>query len=115
MAAKYLLEEGYQILERNYRCPLGEIDLIAREREILAFIEVKTRTPASDRYGPPQLAITPRKRHQVIRVASYYLAQKRISGQDCRFDIVAVRYLIGRDHPEISLIKNAFEVEEGRK
>lgn len=112
LAAEYLAGEGYQILERNYRCPLGEIDIIAREREALTFVEVKTRTPASEGYGPPQLAIDQRKRHHLIRVASYYLAQKKISGLDCRFDVVVVRYLRGQGRPEIALIKDAFMAEE---
>lgn len=112
LAAAYLVGRGYHILERNYRCPLGEIDIIAQERETLTFVEVKTRTPASEGYGPPQLAIHLRKRQQLIRVASYYLAQKRISGRDCRFDIVIVRYLRGQGHPEIALIQDAFTAEE---
>lgn len=112
LAAEYLAGKGYQILERNYRCPLGEIDIIAREREALTFVEVKTRTPASEGYGPPQLAIDQRKRHHLIRVASYYLAQKKITGMDCRFDVVIVRYLKGQGRPEIALIQDAFMVEE---
>lgn len=66
-AADYLIKNGYRILERNFRTPLGEIDIIARDGETLVFIEVKARSNA--RFGPPQLAVDHRKQVKISRVA----------------------------------------------
>ena len=89
LAANYLLEEGYQILERNYRYHRNEIDIIARHGHTLCFVEVKTRLSSAK--GDPAEAVTLQKQHEIIKAARAYLA---LSGQwecDCRFDVVAIR------------------------
>lgn len=87
-AAKYLKDLGYQIIEQNFRCKIGEIDLIAREGDYLVFVEVKYRTDG--KMGQPQEAVDFRKQQKICKVASYYCMKKRISGmQACRFDVAA--------------------------
>ena len=93
-AAAYLEGEGYQILYRNYRFGRGEIDLIAREGRTIVFVEVKTRS--SNRYGEPEEAVTAGKVRRIRRIASAFLAERRIGECDCRFDVVAVMFEEGR-------------------
>lgn len=88
-AADYLKQRGWRMVERNYRTPLGEIDLITERRGILAFVEVKTRT--SDLFGEGYEAVNARKREKLYRLAEYYLMSKRSSHLSVRFDVVSVR------------------------
>ena len=76
LAAAALKKQGYKILERNYVCPLGEVDLIARQGKTYVIIEVKTRK--NERFGAPQEAVTSAKQHKLRRLADYYLQQKRL-------------------------------------
>lgn len=101
-AAQYLETLGYQILEKNFRCRTGEIDLIAKEDGYLVFIEVKYR--AGTQTGEPQEAVDYRKQRNICRTASYYCMKKKVlSQQPCRFDVVACR------QGEWSIIRNAFD------
>ena len=86
-AAAYLEEQGLQVVARNYRCPRGEIDLVAVDGEALVFCEVKTRR--STAYGLPQEAVSHVKQQQIIRVAAWYLNEHQWSGE-ILFDVVAV-------------------------
>ncbi|MDH5661630.1 MAG: YraN family protein [Elusimicrobiota bacterium] len=105
ISVKFLKKQGYQIIERNYRCSLGEIDIIAKDKNILCFVEVKTRN--TEEYGLPEEAIDGYKQKKLARAALTYLKQKKIYEQDLRFDIVSV-------YPDrIELIKDAFVVDEG--
>lgn len=104
-AAGFLREKGYRILERNYRCPLGEMDLIARDGKTVAFVEVKTRS--SERFGPPQAAIGEQKQRRMTAIALYYLKAKGLLGGPARFDVVAVSLDGGRE--TVTLYKNAFD------
>ncbi len=104
LAMRFLRRQGLEILEMNYQYGHGEIDIVAREGEVLVFCEVKTRY--SDEYGPPECAITPKKQSQVRKSAEAYLYEHEIREQVCRFDVVAIR-MRGRE-PEIRYIKNAF-------
>lgn len=104
LAAAFLKKQGYRILERNYRTPLGEIDLIARHRGALVIIEVKTRT--SDRFGPGQDAVGHAKQARLRKLADYYLKQKRLGDVPVRFDVVGI--LWRDEQPQIELIQNAF-------
>ncbi len=90
LAAQYLRARGYKILVRNYRCSLGEIDLVARHRDTLVFVEVKTRR--SEAAGDPAESVTPRKRAQIERCALYYLKRYGMPDVPCRFDVVSVRF-----------------------
>ncbi len=101
LAALYLKEQGYEILERNYRDRLGEIDLIAKDGQYLVFVEVKYRRDPKSGY--PEEAVGGRKQKKIRHTASYYL-YRRGYGEDmpCRFDVVSIA------GQEISLIKDAF-------
>lgn len=106
IALRYLKKQGYKIIEQNYRSHLGEIDLIAKEKDILVFIEVKTRQ--SLRFGPPELAVHWHKQQQIAKVALDYLNRYKDKIDGCRFDVVAISW---RDkEPEVTLFKAAFEV-----
>ncbi len=87
-AKKYLKRQGYRILESNYRTKAGEIDLIAKAKECLVFVEAKTRT--SDEYGTPAEAVSYYKQQHMLKSAKYYLA-KHGGECECRFDVIEVR------------------------
>jgi len=106
LALRFLKKNGYRIFERNYVCKMGEVDIIAKEKDTLAFIEVKTRT--STAFGPPQLAVNSAKQMQLSKVALYFLKEKGIEDVKARFDVVAI--LLGPKGPEIELIRDAFDV-----
>lgn len=108
-ACGFLKEKGYEILERNYRCKLGEIDVIARRGGRLAFIEIKTRT--SDRFGTPQEAVDLRKQEKIFKISQWYLKDKKLEKTPVAFDVIAVLWKEGRA-PEMRLITDAFEKED---
>lgn len=103
-AASALRQQGYEILERNYRFDRGEIDIIAKEGGDLVFVEVKARH--SDRFGSPEESISEKKEERMRKVAEGYLLKHGIENQSCRFDVVAVTYV--GDIPRIRIIRNAF-------
>jgi len=109
LAARYLKKHGYRILENNYRTPMGEIDIIARDGDTLVFVEVKARR--SGRYGPPQAAVTHRKQRRISMAALHYLKTTGRAQARARFDVVAISG--SGKHPEIDIIKNAFELAYG--
>jgi putative endonuclease len=113
IAAEFLLKQGYQILERNFRTALGEIDIVALDGKMLVFVEVKARSGV--RFGAPQFAVDARKQAKMSRVALAYLSQKKMNASQCRFDVVGiVRGLNGAT--SIEHLKNAFEGREtGRR
>lgn len=93
-AARLLGEAGLAILQRNYRCPKGEADIIARDKEALVFVEVRTRS--SGRYGWGEETITMKKRHRLQAVAMYYLlANGYKEWPEIRFDVIAIRWAEG--------------------
>jgi putative endonuclease len=104
-AVQYLRQHGYRILERNYRCRFGEIDLIARDGRMLAFVEVKTRR--SQKYGPAAAAVTLQKQRHLIKASQAYLIQRKKAAELCRFDVVTVE--LDAQQPHIELIKDAFQ------
>lgn len=87
-AAAHLSSLGYAIVEQNYRCPVGELDLVAREGGDLVFVEVRSR--ADGEHGDASLAVGAAKQRRVARVAEYYLLDRRPSDETCRFDVVAI-------------------------
>ena len=109
LALRYLKKSGYRIIQTNYVCKLGEMDIIAQEKDTLAFIEVKTRT--STTYGPPQLAVNSAKQMQLSKVALNFLKEKKLEDLKARFDVVAI--LLGPKGEEIDLIRDAFELRWG--
>jgi putative endonuclease len=106
LAAKCLEGRGYSILERNYRAPHGEIDLIALDNGTVVFIEVKTRT--TDAYGAPELSVDHRKQEHMVRAALGYLKRKKLHQMPCRFDVVAIS---GAGSDRVEVIQNAFEMD----
>jgi ribonuclease HII len=105
IAARFLVEQGYRIVERNFRFKRkGEIDIIARDGAYLVFCEVKMRT--NDEYGLPEYSVTPMKQETIRSIAAAYLAIKGIDDQPCRFDVVTI--LCGGNTPLITLLRNAF-------
>jgi putative endonuclease len=101
-AAQYLIQNGYHILDKNFRSKTGEIDLIAKDGNYLCFIEVKYRS--SSQKGFPAEAITPTKIRRITRTAQFYMLLHNIPQETpCRFDAVVIL------DSEISLIKNAFD------
>jgi len=92
-AVKLLRRRGYTILCRNYRCPLGELDIVAREGETIVFVEVKTRS--TEEYGDPLEAVGWGKQRKLARLAQHFLLTHRLHGSPCRFDVVSV--VIGTD------------------
>ena len=99
LACKYLKCNGYKILERGYRNPFGEVDIIAEKEDTVAFIEVKTRL--TETYGAPSEAVNFRRRQKYIQAAKYYFYGKQME-VTVRFDIIEI--LRG----EINHIENAF-------
>lgn len=106
LALKKIKRLGYKKIIRNYRCPLGEVDLIARDKDTLVFIEIKTRKGRSTDYAKE--AVNERKKRQISKVALAYMKSNDCPDAKARFDVVAV--CIGRGKPEIEVIKNAFEL-----
>lgn len=105
-AAEFLAGQGYRILEKNYRSPGGEIDLIGREGKYLVFVEVKYRS--SRRTGDALEAVDTRKKRRISRAALYYRMQKKIpEDAPCRFDVVGI------DGEKITLVRNAFDFGGG--
>lgn len=100
-AGEYLESQGYQILEYNYRCRRGEIDIIARDGAYLVFCEVKYRKQTTA--GNPLEAVTVRKQKIISQCALYYIVTHHLEHQPCRFDVVGVLA------DDITLIQNAFE------
>ncbi|HPC74419.1 MAG TPA: YraN family protein [Syntrophales bacterium] len=103
-AVRHLQREGYRIIERNYRCVFGEMDIIAREGGACVFVEVKSRR--SVRFGDPKYAVDRRKQRKMSAVALCYLKEKRLLDHPARFDVVTV--LFSEEGPRVELVRNAF-------
>ncbi len=109
LAASFMEQRGYRIVCRNYRCRAGEIDLIVRKKNLLCFIEVKTRR--TGRFGSPQEAVTPGKQQKICRTAQDFLQRHGLENRPARFDVIAVDFSGGSGI--IELIENAFELAPG--
>jgi len=109
IAVGYLKKHGYKIIKQNYRTKVGEIDIIAREKGTIAFVEVKSRK--SNKFGNPKWAVTPKKQRKISMVALEYLKTTMQSNVKARFDVVSI--ISSDDRPSIEIIKNAFELAYG--
>ena len=108
-AVAFVKKQGYRILQTNFRTKSGEIDIIAEDKKVVAFIEVKTRT--GDQFGEPLEAVGPTKQKKIARVADQFLMRHKVENRDCRFDIVSIT--CPTDDPQtwqIELFKDAFRV-----
>lgn len=106
-AAKFLKQQGYTIVQRNYATAWGEIDIIALDKTTIVFVEVKTRQSIA--YGQPEEAVTLEKQRILTRMALSYLKKHRLLDARARFDVVAVLWPEGVRTPEIRHLRNAFE------
>ena len=106
LARERLKDLGYRILKTNYRCRLGEIDLVARDGDVLVFVEIKTRR--NEPLGQAKEAVTRRKQAQLSKVALAYMKSNNLWGSKARFDVVAIGLIDG--NKEIEVIKDAFEL-----
>ncbi len=108
LAERYLKRQGYAIVERNYRCPVGEIDLIALNRRTVVFVEVKTRRV--DTAGAPLESVNAAKQRRLKRAALYYLSQRHLHGRDVQFDVVGIS--LRSDPPAVQHVRHAFDFSE---
>jgi putative endonuclease len=106
LAVRRLKKAGYKIIETNYHTRLGEIDIIAKDKNTIVFVEVKSRR--SVHFGNPKQAVTPQKQRKISMVALYYLKTTGQTTARARFDVVTV--ISNRDQPQVDIIKNAFEL-----
>ena len=108
-AAGFLKKKGYEILKRNYTTKYGEIDIIAKEKDTIVFVEVKARKPG--KYANPKAAVTRAKQRKISIVALCYLKKNNQTQSRARFDVVAISS--AEDGEKIELVKNAFELAFG--
>ena len=102
-ALSFLLEKGYTVRERNWQCPLGEIDLIVEQNDAIVFVEVKTRS--GDEFGTAAEAVRRKKQKKISRAAAAYIKSARLYGRDFRYDVISIM-------PDgIEHIENAFFVK----
>lgn len=104
VAVDYLSGRGYRVVERNFTCKLGEIDIVAREGGDLVFVEVRSRHSASAR--DPVYTVDWRKQAKLVRAASFYLMTKHPEPVQARFDVVLVTL---ENPPTVEIIANAFD------
>jgi putative endonuclease len=110
-AARFLRRNGYKIVARNWRCAAGEIDIVARRRALLVFVEVKTRV--TDEYADPMQNVNFSKKKHIIATAKAFLRDKKLTGEEYRFDVVSVVWGSGRRPEKIEHHEGAFS--EGRR
>lgn len=105
LAEKYIINKGYQIIEKNFSCKQGEIDIIAQDKDEIVIIEVKTRTQT--KYGTPSESVNNQKQNHILRVAEYYIHFKNLQNRYIRIDVIEVYfYKLGKC--KINHIKQAF-------
>jgi putative endonuclease len=102
VAARHLVEHGMVVLDRNWRCEAGELDLVLRDGAVLVFCEVKTRSGTA--YGHPLAAVDAVKTERLVRLADRWMEERGITGAEIRFDVVAV----------VRSLRGAAEVEHVR-
>lgn len=107
LASRFLKNQGYRILELNYRSLFGEIDIVASDGRSICFIEVKSRS--SSAFGLPSEAVDRRKQHKLSQSALAYLKERQLLNQSCRFDVLALKP-DKQGQADFKLFKNAFEL-----
>jgi len=109
LAASYLKGLGYKILEKNFRCRLGEVDLIVERKGALTFVEVKTRRSVAA-VSPRELVTLPKQRH-ISKVAQHYLAVRRLHDVNADFAVLGIDF--SGPSPQFEWIPNAFDLAWG--
>ena len=107
IAVRELARRGYVVRERNWRCPEGELDIVAEQGNVLVFVEVRTRR--GDRFGTPEESITLAKRAHLIAAAQAYLQAHSLQDRDWRIDVVAVEMSAQGQLRRVDVIENAIE------
>ena len=104
LACEYLKKQGYKILKRNYRIRGGEIDIVAKDKETLVFVEVKARW--SHEYGLPAESMTKWKIKYLIKTATFYVMKVGWGDKEYRLDFISIDFADSKENPQIELIKN---------
>lgn len=107
VAGRFLQEKGYRLLDTNYRCRWGEVDIVAREGDQLVFVEVRTRR--SVQYGTPEESVTAAKARRLVATAQDYLRQRGQEGVEWRIDLIAINLDGDRRVQEIAHIRHAVQ------
>ena len=107
ISVEYLKRLKYKILDTNYRCKIGEIDIVAKDRSTIVFVEVKTRQ--NNEYGHPSESVTYHKQKKISKVALYYLQSHKLFDYNVRFDVVEIWELY-LEEIRLNHIINAFEI-----
>lgn len=107
-AEKFLRAGGYKIIQRNYKTKLGEVDIIAKDKDTFCFIEVKSRS--SDRFGLGMEAVSALKQKQIAKAALSFLKENKLLDNRARFDVLSLDY--SGSEEKITHLKNAFELDE---
>lgn len=108
VAAEFLATRGYRVVSRNFRCPQGEIDIVAVDDDTVVFVEVKSRR--SDDAADPEINVHQRKRRRLVRAARAYVGRKGLEECPCRFDVIAV-VLPEAGPPRIEHFEDAFAAD----
>jgi putative endonuclease len=108
LAVDFLENRGLRILQRNWRRPQGELDLVADDHGVLVFVEVRSRT--GEEHGHPLETVTMQKRSRVVRAARLYLQECAVTATDFRFDVVGITFPTEGDSPVLMHIEDAFRV-----
>lgn len=108
IAETYLRQVGYTVLDKNFRCKLGEIDIVGKDGDYICFIEVKTRYGSI--YGSPSEAVTYSKRLRIYKTAETYIMRKKLFKFNFRFDVIEIILNKCNNNTSIKLIKDAFQV-----
>lgn len=106
-AAEHLISLGYRIVGRNWRCPRGELDLIAEDEEAIVFVEVRSRRDTGT-FGSPEESVDARKQKKVRDIAQYYLYLGRALERRVRFDVITVLFTSEGEFTKLNHVKHAF-------
>ena len=107
LAKNHLKKKGYKLIETNYRCHSGEIDIVARQKNCLVFVEVRTKSTLD--YGSPEESLSPAKQKHMIKCAYYYLQNHKNLPEQWRIDLVAVELDSYDKIKRIEIVENALE------
>ncbi|MFL0268257.1 YraN family protein [Candidatus Clostridium radicumherbarum] len=108
LAEKYIKKQGYIIIEKNFRCKTGEIDIIGKDKEHIAFVEVKSRYNTD--YGRPGEAVNYNKKRKLYKTAEFYIMKNKLYNFSFRFDVIEILLKLDSNKYELRLIKDAFQL-----